>query len=88
MENKEIKRSFWESAKIFLNPLISEKKTTIKSVIVYFFWVIPDVYHIYIIQKLVFYIENHNKEEFINLIIIYAIINIVYEIILFFTKSW
>lgn len=74
--------------KRFLEPMIKNKYITLRASVYYFLWWLWTIYHVFFIQKLVYFIENHDKEHFINLVIIYAIFNVVFEIFYYYTRTW
>lgn len=88
MKQKIINRWFLETIHRFLDPMLQNKYITFRASIYYFLWALWTIYHVYFIQKLVYFIENHDKENFINLIIIYAIFNVVFEILYYYTRTW
>ena len=88
MKEKEINRSFWKNTSIFLAPMKKEKKVTFKAIFYYLVMASYPIFHIFVIQKLVFFIEHKDKGAFMNLMIIYGILNIFYEIIYLLTKDW
>lgn len=44
--------------------------------------------HIVFLQKIVYHLENSDKEGFINILYIYIIVIIVYELLWFITRKW
>jgi len=72
----------------FLEPLFVEKTLTIKWLIYYFIRALWTVYHVLFIQYLVSAIENNDKENFIKVIIIYAIFNVLYDLVFYAVRNW
>ncbi len=91
MNEKKLKeRTFFQTTKRYFAPtLVKENRLiTLKSVLRYFlYWLIP-VIHIFFIKHIVASIENNDKELFIQLIIYYALVNILYEILDFSVRKW
>lgn len=85
---KQIERTFFETAIRFFEPLIKNPFVVFRSFLMYGLWAIWPIIHIVFIKNLVLHIENGDKEAFIHLTILYALYNVLYELIDFLFRKW
>jgi len=57
MENKEIKRSFWEVMKRFLEPYFDDKVILLKGFLVTFLWSSNSVVHVIFLERITYFLE-------------------------------
>ena len=86
MKRKE--RTFFANTSNFLEPTIKQPLVTLRAFIVYWLWALVPVVHIVFIKKIVELIEKWDKNEFVDFIIYYAILIVVFEGLLFLVRKW
>lgn len=86
MKNKE--RTYIETIKRFLEPIKKTPLVYIRSFLIFSFRWIDWVIHILFLEKIVFFLENNDKEWFIKILFFYLVFFVVYNFIYFFTKNY
>ena len=70
---KTIERSFFEIIKRFLEPIKKLKIIFLKAFIVLFQWAFNGIIHVLFLEKIIYYLEENNKEWFHNILMIYIL---------------
>jgi hypothetical protein len=81
-----IKMSFIQTIKRFFEPIKYKKKVSILGCIIYAIWAIDRIIHVIFLERVIFFLESHNKESFIFMIQLYAGYLIFYTIFIYFTR--
>ncbi len=86
MENET---TFFDKTKRFLEPIKTNKVVYFWWFIIYGTWALDKVIHILFLEKIIYFLENKNTEEFIFLIKTYFIYIVFYTIFIIFSrKKW
>ena len=84
----KIEQTFLQKTKRYFEPIFLEKRITLKTIIIYSIWWITPIIHVIFIQEIIKVFESWTRDDFIFILTIYLVYNIVYEIVDFLLKRW